>query len=459
MVMPAGDAVDLFKIYIDDWKKNREQIDLVDRWYRGALLDEDKPALPTKKTREYQELRDRSMTRWLKLAVTVLAQTMYVEGYQTADGAQAEPWTIWQANGLDARQIAVHRGALAHGQSFVSVLPGDPHPKMRGHSARSMIALYQDPAEDEWPMYALSGKPIKNADGKAAWRFRLWDEDAIYVIDTDESCARPTYITHDIHGGGETPIVRFPCEIDLDGRVEGEVEPNIDLAARIDQTVFDRLVVQHFQAWAVRYATGLVEPETNEEKQALKLKLAMEDILISENSEAKFGVLPPTPMDGLYKGHESDLRDFAAVMQVTPVDLLGQMINISAEALAAAEAGKMRKGFERKKTSGESWEQSLRFAAHLAGDSKAANDLLAQVVWADHESRSLAQVADALGKMVTMLGIPPSMVWDRIPGVSQTDVARWKAEAEKLGTLDQTMLRLFEGTVPGADGDDGGTDA
>jgi hypothetical protein len=58
-------------------------------------------------------------------------------------------------------------------------------------------------------------------------------------------------------------------------------------------------------------------------------------------------------------------------------------------------------------------------------------DTAAQVVWRDTSARSLAQTVDALGKLVTMLGVPPQELWERVPGVTQTDVERWKKAASE----------------------------
>jgi hypothetical protein len=40
--------------------------------------------------------------------------------------------------------------------------------------------------------------------------------------------------------------------------------------------------------------------------------------------------------------------------------------------------------------------------------------------------------------MATMLGVPPQVLWERIPGVTQQDVEKWSTEMEKgdaLGNL------------------------
>lgn len=453
MPMKPGDAEELTKLYLPEWKKNRDRLDKVYRWYRNKLNADEKPVLPSKATNEYRGLRDRSLSPWLRLAVTVVAQSLFVDGYRgTEGGDNLAPWAIWQRNGFDRRQLAIHRGALSLSIAYATALPGDPVPKLRGVSARSMLALYQDPSEDEWPMYALSAKSAKGADGRSFWRFRLWDDEAVYLLDVDESLDRPRFITHEVHDSGVCPVVRYTNDIDLDGEVDGEVEPYIDLAARINQDTFDRLVTQRFQAWAVRYATGLVEPETDEEKKAQVLRLSQEDILVSEGTETKFGVLPPTPLDGLLKAKEADIHEFAALTQTPPQDLIGQMINLSAEALAAANDGKTRKVRERHHSFGESHEQLLRLAAHQAGDTEAAGDFSAQIVWADPEPRSLAQVADAFGKLVQQLGVPAEGLWERIPGVTSTDAEAWKKMAAENDAVSQMLAQIGSGLTSPPDG-------
>lgn len=440
-----GAAADLLtSTLLPIWEKNRTHIERLDRWYRGLP---DRPQMPRSATREFRELQQRSITPWLGLVVTAVAQSLYVEGYKRAQSSAdvATPWAAWQANGLDARQIRVHRGALAHGLAYVTVLPGDPTPAIRGVSARRMVTVYQDAAEDEWPDYALRGDPLT----RDLWRFRLYDDEHVWTFDGPaHTGAKPTYVTFETHGLGVVPVTRFANIMDDDGRATGEVEPFIPLAGRIDQDTFDRLVVQRFAAWVVRYIAGMAEPEgTDSEKRAASQRLSAADLLVSEDKDTKFGTLPASPLDGLIKARDADIRDLAAVTQTPPHHLLGEVANLSAEALAAAEAGLTRKVEERKHTFGESWEQTLRLAAHAAGDTAAAADVSAEVVWRDMESRSLAQVADALGKIATQLGVPVQALWERIPGVTQTEVARWKQLAQESDVFAGLIAELERGTA------------
>jgi hypothetical protein len=68
----------------------------------------------------------------------------------------------------------------------------------------------------------------------------------------------------------------------------------------------------------------------------------------------------------------------------------------------------------------------LRLVGQL-GDIEVPED--SEVVWRDTQARSFAAVVDALGKLATMLGVPPQELWEKIPGVTQTQIERWKAAA------------------------------
>src|SRR5690606_9225349 len=142
---------------------------------------------------------------------------------------------------------------------------------------------------------------------------------------------------------------------------------------------------------------------------------------------------------------DRDVRGLAAVPQTPAHEMLGQMANLSAEALAAARASQTAKTDERKHTFGETWEQWLRLAAHMAGDAESANDFEAQIRWKDTEIRSLSQAADALGKLAQMLSVPVELLWEKIPGFTQQDVETAKELIERGGGVDALLQELIAG--------------
>ena len=454
MVLSRSDAVDVVRGRL--WpllQAERERVKRIDRWMRW---DHDDPHNPRYATREYREIAKRAQAPWGRRVVTAVTDQLYVEGYRASQATDnATPWRWWQENGMDARQIALHEATVGHGLAYTVVLPGkswlgDPMPVIRALDRSEMVAVYEDPAWDDWPEYALRARPTKVGD-RMGWRFRLIEEGVIHNLIQTESGEKTEYVSQEAHGTPVCPVVRYTNHLDLRGRADGDVEPVIPLLSRIDQTVMDRLVVQRFAAWKVRYIAGMSTPEQLEGESAeqyrerTKLRLAQEDILIAEDPETKFGTLDETPLDGFINAHDADVRALAALTQSPAHELMGQMSNLSAEALAAAEASLTRRVTRVEHPLGEAHEQTFRLAGLVMGDEEAARDFSSEVHWRDMESRSLAQAADALGKLATMLNVPVEVLWEKIPGWTQQDVDAAKAALERGGGLEALMRELAEG--------------
>lgn len=431
------------------FRTERDRLASIDLWYRWQHED---ITVPRGATPELKSLLQLSKTPWLNLVVTNVAQSLRIDGYRTPETADdAAPWRLWEQNRLNGRQSAIYRAALAYGVSYGTALPGvddfgQPTAVLRGVSPRKMLAFYADPAEDDWPMFALRAEPA-GADG---WTIRLYDEQAIYFLGTERDrngAAKLVYIEDRVHDVGVTPVVRFANMLDLDGRTDGEVEPFIPLAKRIDKTTYDRLLTQHFSSWKVRTVAGMAEPDTEEAANRAKLRMRQDDMLVAEDPDTKFGTLPETPLDGFIKAYETDIKSLAAASQTPVYALIGDMINVGVEGLAAARASLDAKVAERQQTFGESAAQWLRLGSLIDGDIEAAQDTMARVTWADTSIRSMAEAADALGKMATMLGIPPQGLWAMIPGATKTDIDEWKSLAAEDDSLAE-LTALLDRQMP-----------
>lgn len=425
------------------WERERQRLHRIDRWYRW---EQEEISLPRRTTTELRKLAELSRVPWLTLVVTACAQAMYVDGYRSrsdpagttndfGDGREpSPPWKAWLANAMDRRQIAIHRAALAYGQAFEKVLPGeDPvtgqsMSVIRGVSPRKMFALWEDATEDDWPQYTMQ---LVESTRNGPALIRVLDDTAEHELRVDDGGVDITYLgQRGVHDAGVCPVVRLANMLDLEGRTSGEVEPFIELAARINKTGYDRLLTQHFSSWKVRYVTGMAEPDDEESANRAKLQLRQDDILIAEDADTRFGTLDASDLSPFTAAYQSDVEALAAVSQTPTHELTGQMANLSAEALAAARASLNQKVVERQKSFGAGHAQALRLAVALEGDQEHASDPTGRVTWQDMEIRSMSQAADALGKMATTLFIPPSALWARIPGVEKTDVAEWVKLAE-----------------------------
>lgn len=422
----------------------RQRLDIIDAWSRWEGED---VTVPRAATPELKGLLQLAKTPWLGLVVTTVAQTMYVSGYRSPEADNdLPPWRLWQANDLDARQGGIHRAMLTYGTSYATALPGRDGTGartavLRGVSPRRMLAWYEDPATDDWPVYAVE----QYTSGRTQ-ALRLLDDEARYTFDTDAN-GKLQFRTSEIHATGVCPVVRYVNMLDLDGRSPGEVEPYISLAKRIDKTTYDRLLTQHFSSWVVRTVAGMAEPDSEEAANRKKLQLRQDDLLISDDPDTRFGSLPATPLDGFLAAYETDIKTLAAATQTPVYALIGDLINLSADALAGARASADAKSSERKASAGKSHEQLLKLGALIMGDTESANDPMAHVTWADTSTRSMSQAADALGKLAAQLGIPPRGLWQMVPGVTRTMIEEWTQLAEQGGSLEDVMRELTGGNA------------
>lgn len=438
MVMSRSAVVELARdSLIPAWQSERQRLDSIDAWYRW---DPEKVRVPNHADQEEKYLRDLAETPWLGLVVTTVAQQLVAELLRSAERDTKALWLPWQRNRMQSRQRAIHRAALAYGYAYTTVTPGDTGAVIRGRSPRDMYAVYGDPVIDEYPLYYLISK--------GGGLFTVTDEEMVYTLGVENG--KLTFITEDAHEAGVAPGIRYSNQIDLEGRTPGEVEPFIPLAKRINKTTFDRLLIQHHSSWKVRTATGLDDPTDEADNEKRKMLLRQNDILTGGDG-VQFGTLDETSPEPLIKAGETDIETLAAVSQTPAHALTGKMINLSADAITEARAMLDLKAGERKVGFGDSHVQTLRLAAHVEGRDDDASDFSLVIDWADLGSRSMNQAADALGKLATMLGIPPEKLWDRIPGVTPDLADAWLKYKQSNPSADEQLASALRGQANGVD--------
>ncbi|MFF3249728.1 phage portal protein [Actinacidiphila glaucinigra] len=471
---PKALAVELLAIL----DRDQERLQRIDDYIHG---EHDDPYMPPQADDEYKLLAKRAISNWMPLLIGTPAQALYVDGYRPGTSSSGLPqassstspqWAHWQRSRMDARQAAVYRGALGFGHSFVLTEKTKEGVKSKGLSAKRTAALFEDPANDETPYAALTitVKPKGDVPGKA----RMFDGRNEYAVTFkaygDAESVKVGGAKR--HGASECPVTRFAASVDLEGRTVGVVEPMIALQNRINQTIFDLLVAQTYTSHEVRYVTGMAPPlqmelldengdVTTDPTQAVDSRPRLDGagnpipanvnhnarrFLFAEDPDVKFGSLPAGPIGSLIDSVDMSIRHLAAISQTPPHHLLGQIANLSAEALLAAETALSRKITEFQSLFGESWERVFRLAAELEGNDAATDDFTGEVQWRDMESRSLAQAADALGKLADQLGIPKRGLWKRVPGVTQTEYEDWEQMAEEDDSVGQLAAAMTRAT-------------
>lgn len=395
----------------------------IDNYYYGKHPN---PYMPKEAGHEYKLLAERSINNVMPLIIHNKEQMLYVEGFMSSDSTElAKAWDTWQYNRMDSRQVALYHTVLKYGVAYTTILPGEgKHPIIKSYSPRNMIAAYEDPANDEWPVYALEVLDWYR-DGER--RYRLYDSTHVHTLSVHTGTPyRVDVMESEAHGSPYCPVVRWTYNLDLEGRYQGEIEPLMTAQDRLNQTSMDRLLVQTFASWKVRTVSGMILSADDREAYEQKLKVAKDRILVAQDPDTRFGSLPETPLTGFIQATRADNEAIAAIAAVPPHYLSGELNNLGAEAIAEARAALDANVEQIKHSLGEDVEQCMRAISLLIGDTAGAEDYTAQVFWRDMQSRSLASTADALGKIATMLGVPEEALWDRLPGVTSSDVERWK---------------------------------
>jgi hypothetical protein len=427
------------------------------------LTPDQKPTMPRKALADMTKIADTALTPNAKGIIDQFSQQMRVEGIRMKESEQNAPaWQLFTRNRLASKQVSLYKSMFAQGLAYGLVLPavgrldGAATAAFDLRSARRATAFYRDDF-DEFPEVFLDVDRIVNSDGTAENIITFVDDAYIHRLSCPEGdIDKLAYIDNTEHAMGICPVQRFGY-MDLDGNARGEVEPYLPLLQRIDQDTSDRLVLQRFSSWMMRWATGVEQPDSPEQKAALEAYLAVGDLLMNESPEAKFGQLQATPMDGHIRAREADIRDLSAVSQVPSYRMLGLADNIGAEAIAAADASLKRKMDEYKTIVGEQMESMLRLGGYAMGNSDIANDFDSRVVWGKTDAIDFQSLAQGITTLYANgEGIPMEMMWERLDGWSQQDTEEAKRLREAIKEAKQAEAMLLAAM---GGGEQGGGDA
>ena len=431
----------------------RLELNQIRRYWRGVQrLPE---VIPASSPREVRTMARIARVNICAIVIDVLAQSTFVDGFRAAGPADEDGdnavWDIWQANKMDARQTGIHRAAFAYGASYAIVLPGDPVPVIRGVSPRNLTAVYGD--DPDWPEFALEYR--RNRE------WRLYDNEAVYTLKSNNRGSEFDLIGEpEVHDAGVTPVVRYLDEEDLDADddvtadamaymeigkpLRGQIFPLMSVQDQIDLSTFGLKVAEWYAAFRQRYILGWVPDDEAQKMKAAASQLWTLDV---DAKEVTVGEFSQTDLSGYIASREASMKHAATLSQTPVHELIGELVNLSAEALAAAEKGHERKVDEKKALLGESHEQALRLAAEL-GNVQVPDG--AEVVWRDTSARAFAATIDGLGKLAQMLGIPPQELWQRVPGATRQEIERWTAAAANSSSFDELARMLEAETAAGA---------
>lgn len=406
----------------------------LDRYYRG---DQALTFMAPEVQKALGNRFPRLTVNYVRLAVNAVAERLRVQGFDGAD-----VWPLWLANNLDQRSALVHREALLYGAGYVSVWSNpDGSPRIRVESARAVVTL-TDPG---------SGDTVAACK---RYRTKTTTEAFLYLPDRVEhwranqagaaGAAMNLVETLD-NPLGRVPVVAFRnADLPLDEGVS-EVADLRCLVDALSKLTADLMVSSEYGARPRRYVTGFAPEEQprldddgnpvldNDGEPVMDVGSPFPEtdrMMIVEPSDAKVGQLPGADLTGYRTAVDVVLSEIAAVSCLPPhyLGILSTANPTSADALRASEAGLTAKADGKQALYGQSWETVMQLAAGVVGGVDPA-EVDVRVRWCDPATRSIAQEADAVLKLV-QAGILSKSGALRKLGYSEDEIARERADTE-----------------------------
>lgn len=385
-----------------------------------------------------------------RLAVTALAERLRVTGFSGAD-----VWPDWIRNDLDQLSGIAHREALLLGDSYVMVWADrSGRPKVTIESARQ-VALLTDPGTRE----AYAGIKRWEDTTRKTTEAVVYLPDRIVRLRADQqgAVANGFKTIEEIPNPlGVVPVVNL-CNSDrlLDDHGSSEVEDLKPLVDALNKSLADMMVTSEYVGRPRRWATGVEltevpvvdedgEPRYGDDGEPL----TVEDnpfpegsrALISESDTAKFGQLDAADLGG-YEASVRVLLGQIMAVSTLPAHYVGVFTDnpASADALRAAEASLTARAEARQATFGRSWEQVAKLIVAVR-DGVDPTAVEVRVQWADASTRSVAQEADAVVKLVQSGILPVSYALAKL-GYSDDEIAKIRV-ARRAESLDAAGVNL-----------------
>ena len=356
---------------------------------------------------------------WPRLVCDSLEERLDVVGFRLSRDLPTDEnlWRIWQSNNLDEASQQAHIDALVYGRSFISVGVGaDGVSPMVAIESPLQVTVERDPGTG---MVIGALKRYRDADGYTV---------GVLMTATEVRTYRSQTAT-DIYGAaapasnwqlvdtqpnvlGRVPVVPL-VNRPRTGAPDGisELADLMPLADAVNKVASDMLVTAEYAAMPRRWITGLAPSMASVgHEQAVDLadavRTAFESsraskLWIAPSPETKFGQFEEAQLSGFVAAIDIFVKQLAAIAALPPhyVGLSAESNPASAEAIRSAEASLVTRARRRQRIWGGAWEEVMRLAVHVQQGTPAVGMADLETVWANPETRTVAQAADAAVKL------------------------------------------------------------
>ena len=442
-------------------ERDQEPMARFQRYYDG----EHNLRFATRKFREsfgalFKEFSD----NWMGVVCDAAVERMKIEGFRfpvsgepVGTGEDDETtgdklaWEIWQRNNLDLGSELAHEQMFVSGRVYLMVGPQEDgsteHPLFTvehpsevyvHHEANSLspraAAIKRWYDHDTELVYAT----LYLRD--SVWKFQSRQKTS--ATDNTEVAWVPREVPVPVleNPVGVVPVVPLYNRQQLLGHGKSEIEEVIPLQDALNKFWNDMLVTSEFSAFRQRVFIGMQTPEDEHGNPIpdFDLQAAVNRIMTIKDPNVKVQEFQISDLSGMIAAIVACRDHVAARTRTPPHYLVGNVVNVSGDALKASEGGLVSKVKRRSRFCGEGWEEGQRIAFAFKAldaptDERAAlearaNFYAAETIWMNPEITTESQLADSLAKYAT-LGVPRVALWERM-GATQTEIERWQALAQ-----------------------------
>lgn len=382
---------------------------------------------------------------WCKVVPDVSVERLRPMAFRLADGTiDKAAGRAWRASECDVEISLAFLEALITGRSFALVWKPDGVSTEITFQDSSHAIVEYEPGRRNVRRYGLTvftdGEyefvTLFSAPDRMVYRFQRvasglgqWEPRLVGLRPSESAHFRNPL-------GGVVPLVEFANRSRLNGSPRSDIEPVAPLQDAVNTIWCHLMTAADEMALPARAVLGMdrptreiVDSETGEvigEEDLPISKFRSDRMLWLERDTARIAEFSAADLSNYTRVIEVAVQHIAAQTRTPPHYLLGQMVNVSADALTAAESGLVAKVMELQRFFGSALREVMRIEALASGDEARAEGLsLGSVVWRDAQFRSDAQYADALTKFKAV-GVPDEALWERIPGVDSDEIERWK---------------------------------
>ncbi|MHA7153620.1 phage portal protein [Arthrobacter sp. TMN-50] len=412
----------LVKTLSDKMTEGTPVLDTLDTYWMGT-----QPAAflsPEAKTALGNRLRTLSVN-FPRLAVTALAERLTITGFRADGTDDADPalWKVWRRCHMQDAHQQAHTDALVYGRSFITVWARNGRPQISVESPRN-LAVLRDPASRE--VTAALKRWTVEGTGYAV----LYLPDRILKLTaaanvTDLYPSTGWTVTETINNPlGVVPVVPIVNKGRL-SEIDGvsEMADVLDLTDALNKLMADAMVTSEFFARPRRWATGLEISEDANGNPVNPFTDEAGKLWQSEAPETKFGQFDGARLDGYGDLTATVTQQIGALTGLPPhyLGLHGDQ-PASADAIRSAEASLVSRAVSLQRTFGMGWGEVAKLVAAV-DQGRDVDSFDFETIWANPETRTPAQAADAALKL-SQIGVPLNIVLADTLGMTPAQIGR-----------------------------------